>query len=341
MLWKIMVSLMIYNLECIYIIYEIIKSNQTLMHSWTTPAFKANGLETFEQEHFSNLLPFLDKSDEHSLHDLISVTNIKAYYEFLKWCAFGTVSQVKFRKIEHDGVDKCLTIYDEALAIFALVDKYRYWRADYMMTVDHQNAGPPSLAQLAEGEEARSDTCHQGKVTPKFSTGTTKAWSAKAVDYFNMLCASIAHQRKQPEYDEVLKLVQKNWLKIDEGGNYKKRKAIEMMKLQLMNKRPKGLSNDKVFSSEKMKESRVDNVGSVVTKYNIDLTDSSVFEKEKALRIQRIRRKQEELRKEMETLTAIGTGDDSEREQEPEDGNSGTGRTGTPGQDAVTTLTAV
>ena len=43
----------------------------------------------------------------------------------------------------------------------------------------------------------------------------------------------------------------------------------------------------------------------------------------------------------METLTAIGTGDDSEREQEPEDGNSGTGRTGTPGQDAVTTLTAV
>lgn len=58
-------------------------------------------------------------------------------------------------------------------------------------------------------------------------------------------------------------------------GNSKKRKALEMMRLQLdKNHHDVGMSSsDKVFSQDVMKRKRVANVGSVVTKYNITLTD--------------------------------------------------------------------
>ena len=214
-------------------------------------AFKDIKILPFEKNHLSNLLPFLKGKDEHSVHDLISVKNINAYCEFLKWCAISTVAQKDFRRIEHDGVDKCLTIYDEALAIFVFMDKYKYWRA-----IQKEAATQPSCTddEADESGEDNSDTSefHTERVLPRFTTGTSKAWSDEAVKFFNELCGSISSQQKLGEYSEVLRMVKRQWFTIDDGGNCRKRRAVELMRLQLENRLASdcGGLNDKVFSEE-------------------------------------------------------------------------------------------
>ena len=160
--------------------------------------------------------------------------NIRAYCEFLKWCAFSTVSQVTFRKIEQEGVDSCLSVYDEALALFVFRDKYKFWRADYVET-SKQPSSTGSTEEEGSGEEDNSDTSgtEVQDITPRYTAGTSKAWGNNAIEAFNELCASISSQRSSlEEYNKVLRMVKKRWFEIDDGGNRRKRKALELMRLQ-------------------------------------------------------------------------------------------------------------
>ena len=215
--------------------------------------------------------------------------NIRAYCEFLKWCAFSTVSQVAFRKIEQEGVNTCLSVYDEALALFVFRDKYKFWRADYVET-SKQPSSTDSTEEEGSGEENNSDTTGGTEVqdiTPRYTAGTSKAWGSDAIEAFNELCASISSQRRSlGEYNKVLRMVKKRWFEIDDGGNRRKRKALELMRLQLGNRAASDdlITSDKVFSINEMKRRKMVNIGSVVTKYNINFTDQSRFRQEKEAR---------------------------------------------------------
>ena len=215
--------------------------------------------------------------------------NIRAYCEFLKWCAFSTVSQVAFRKIEQEGVNTCLSVYDEALALFVFRDKYKFWRADYVET-SKQPSSTGSTEEEGSGEENNSDTTGGTEVqdiTPRYTAGTSKAWGSDAIEAFNELCASISSQRRSlEEYNKVLRMVKKRWFEIDDGGNRRKRKALELMRLQLGNRAASDdlITSDKVFSINEMKRRKMVNIGSVVTKYNINFTDQSRFRQEKEAR---------------------------------------------------------
>ena len=214
--------------------------------------------------------------------------NIRAYCEFLKWCAFSTVSQVAFRKIEQEGVDTCLSVYDEALALFVFRDKYKYWRADYVET-SKQPSSTGSTEEEGSGEEDNSDTSgtEVQDITPRYTAGTSKAWGNNAIEAFNELCASISSQRSSlEEYNKVLRMVKKRWFEIDDGGNRRKRKALELMRLQLENRVVSDdlITSDKVFSINEIKRRKMVNIGSVVTKYNITFTDQSRFREEKEAR---------------------------------------------------------
>jgi len=217
------------------------------------------------------------------------VKNIRAYCEFLKWCAFSTVSQVAFRKIEQEGVNTCLSVYDEALALFVFRDKYKFWRADYVET-SKQPSSTGSTEEEGSGEENNSDTTGGTEVqdiTPRYTAGTSKAWGSDAIEAFNELCASISSQRRSlEEYNKVLRMVKKRWFEIDDGGNRRKRKALELMRLQLGNRAASDdlITSDKVFSINEMKRRKMVNIGSVVTKYNINFTDQSRFRQEKEAR---------------------------------------------------------
>jgi hypothetical protein len=217
------------------------------------------------------------------------VKNIRAYCEFLKWCAFSTVSQVAFRKIEQEGVNTCLSVYDEALALFVFRDKYKFWRADYVET-SKQPSSTDSTEEEGSGEENNSDTTGGTEVqdiTPRYTAGTSKAWGSDAIEAFNELCASISSQRRSlEEYNKVLRMVKKRWFEIDDGGNRRKRKALELMRLQLGNRAASDdlITSDKVFSINEMKRRKMVNIGSVVTKYNINFTDQSRFRQEKEAR---------------------------------------------------------
>ena len=253
-------------------------------------AFKKIKIVQFEKKHISNLLPFLDENDiEHSVHDLISVKNIRAYCEFLKWCAFSTVSQVAFRKIEQEGVDSCLSVYDEALALFIFRDKYKFWRADYVETSKQPSSTGDTGAE-GSGEEEDSDTSRETEVqdiTPRYTAGTSKAWGNNAIEAFNELCASVSSQRSSlEEYKKVLRMVKKRWFEIDDGGNRRKRKALELMRLQLENRSANNdqITSDRVFSINEIKRRKMMNIGSVVTKYNINFTDQTRFRQEKEAR---------------------------------------------------------
>ena len=253
------------------------------------------------------MLPFLEDDDiEHSVHDLISIKHINAYCEFLKWCAFCTVSQVTFRKIETDGVRKSLSVYDEALALFVFKDKYTYWRDDYLESTRQEEEDAGTHAE--EGNDSENIEQEQEARTPRYTSGTTRAWGSDALKKFNELCASVSSQRSLDEYENVEKEVRRKWLEIDDTGSSKKRKALERMRLQLEN-RPCNSSDepdDKVFSMEEIKKRKMVNIGSVVTKYNIDLTNQSRFRQEKEarrLKILQLREKQarlEEMRKKKE-----------------------------------------
>ncbi len=270
-------------------------------------AFKKIKISTFEKNHISNLLPFLDEDDiEHSVHDLISIKNMNAYCEFLKWCAFCTVSQVTFRKMETDGVSKTLSVYDEALALFVFQDKYMYWRDDYI-----ESARQPDETSASDAEEESSEDSEptdQEARTPRYTSGTTRAWGTDALKKFNELCASISGQRSLEEYEEVEKEVKRRWFEIDDTGSRKKRKALERMRLQLENRSCTSIDepDDKVFSKEEIKKRRIVNIGSVVTKYNINFTNQSRFKQEKEarrLKILQLREKQanlEEMKKKRE-----------------------------------------
>ena len=215
--------------------------------------------------------------------------NIRAYCEFLKWCAFSTVSQVAFRKIEQEGVNTCLSVYDEALALFVFRDKYKFWRADYVET-SKQPSSTGSTEEEGSGEENNSDTTGGTEVqdiTPRYTAGTSKAWGSDAIEAFNELCASISSQRRSlEEYNKVLRMVKKRWFEIDDGGNRRKRKALELMRLQLGNRAASDdlITSNKVFSINEMKRRKMVNIGSVVTKYNINFTDQSRFRQEKEAR---------------------------------------------------------
>ena len=215
--------------------------------------------------------------------------NIRAYCEFLKWCAFSTVSQVAFRKIEQEGVNTCLSVYDEALALFVFRDKYKFWRADYVET-SKQPSSTGSTEEEGSGEENNSDTTGGTEVqdiTPRYTAGTSKAWGSDAIEAFNELCASISSQRRSlGEYNKVLRMVKKRWFEIDDGGNRRKRKALELMRLQLGNRAASDdlITSDKVFSINEIKRRKMVNIGSVVTKYNINFTDQSRFRQEKEAR---------------------------------------------------------
>ena len=215
--------------------------------------------------------------------------NIRAYCEFLKWCAFSTVSQVAFRKIEQEGVNTCLSVYDEALALFVFRDKYKFWRADYVET-SKQPSSTGSTEEEGSGEENNSDTTGGTEVqdiTPRYTAGTSKAWGSDAIEAFNELCASISSQRRSlEEYNKVLRMVKKRWFEIDDGGNRRKRKALELMRLQLGNRAASDdlITSDKVFSINEIKRRKMVNIGSVVTKYNINFTDQSRFRQEKEAR---------------------------------------------------------
>ena len=121
------------------------------------------------------------------------------------------MAQKDFRKIEHDGVKTCLTIYDEALAVFVCMDKYKYWSAD------HKEAATQPTDTIAEGDDSDEvDVSHTSDlplktIFPKYTTGTSKAWSDLAVTVFNNLCGSISSQRSLDGYGEVLELVKKRW----------------------------------------------------------------------------------------------------------------------------------
>lgn len=270
-------------------------------------AFKKIKISTFEKNHISNLLPFLDENDiQHSVHDLISIKNINAYCEFLKWCAFSTVSQVTFRKIETDGVSKTLSVYDEALALFVFQDKYMFWRDDYMEST--RQPDDTSASDAEDGGSEDSEPPEQEARTPRYTSGTTRAWGTDALEKFNELCASISGQRSLEEYAEVEKEVKRRWFEIDDTGSRKKRKALERMRLQLENRPCTAIDEpgDKVFSMEEIKKRKIVNIGSVVTKYNINFTNQSRFKQEKEarqLKILQLREKQaklEEMKKKRE-----------------------------------------
>jgi hypothetical protein len=81
-------------------------------------------------------------------------------------------------------------------------------------------------------------------------------------------------------------MVKKRWFEIDDGGNRRKRKALELMRLQLENRASNDdlITSDRVFSIDEIKKRKMVNIGSVVTKYNINFTDQSRFRQEKEAR---------------------------------------------------------
>jgi len=180
-------------------------------------------------------------------------------------------------------------VYDEALALFVFRDKYKFWRADYVET-SKQPSSTGSTEEEGSGEENNSDTTGGTEVqdiTPRYTAGTSKAWGSDAIEAFNELCASISSQRRSlEEYNKVLRMVKKRWFEIDDGGNRRKRKALELMRLQLGNRAASDdlITSDKVFSINEMKRRKMVNIGSVVTKYNINFTDQSRFRQEKEAR---------------------------------------------------------
>ena len=112
-------------------------------------------------------------------------------------------------------------------------------------------------------------------------------WGNNAIEAFNELCASVSSQRSSlDEYNKVLHMVKKRWFEIDDGGNRRKRKALELMRLQLENRASNDdlITSDRVFSIDEIKKRKMVNIGSVVTKYNINFTDQSRFRQEKEAR---------------------------------------------------------
>ena len=103
--------------------------------------------------------------------------------------------------------------------MFVFIDKYKYWRADH-------NKAATQLTNTTSAEED-SDTSEVWleQVKPKYTTGTSKAWSPKAIGAFNNLCGSILSQRSLEGYGEVLELVKKRWFQIHNVGNRRKRRA--------------------------------------------------------------------------------------------------------------------